>query len=106
MSVKEVYTYPEDGIIDDPIEPLHVIDCEGPVLSKDEAGRVLCDWRVVIVCHHCLHKLEPDLWISDRCWAKLNPITPFHDLPYPVKDPNTRGTRWEVEVYAKDDKNA
>jgi hypothetical protein len=70
-SVKEVYPYPDDGIItDEPIEPLMTMDCQG-------AG----DWRVVTVCHACFHKLDVDMWISERCWLSLNPITPFEQLP-------------------------
>ena len=88
-SVKELYPYPEDAITDDrPMAPLFVIDCRG------------VDWRVVIVCHHCVHRLDPDLWISDHCWTALNPITPFHELPFPLKDENTRSTRFDVEAYA------
>jgi len=69
-SIKEVYPYPDDGLIDEPIESLMTIDCQG---TKD--------WRVVIVCHACFHKLDVDLWISERCWQSLNPIVPFDQLP-------------------------
>jgi hypothetical protein len=71
ISVKEVYPYPEeDRFIDEPIDPLMSIDCQGTN-----------DWRVVTVCHHCFHKLDVDMWISERCWVSLNPITPFDQLP-------------------------
>ena len=75
-SVKEVYPYPDDGIIDDePVEPLFSdIHCQGGI------GEV-SDWRVVTVCHDCFHKLDVDMWISDRCWLGLNPVTPFEQLP-------------------------
>ena len=74
-SVKEVYPYPDDGIIDDePIEPLMSIDCQGGIGHPS-------DWRVVTVCHDCFHKLDVDMWISDRCCQRLNPITPFEQLP-------------------------
>lgn len=66
---KEVYPYPEDGIVDEPVTPLWELDCQG------------ADWRWVLVCHDCLHKLDADLWISDRCWRSLNPIVPFEKLP-------------------------
>ncbi|RBP40565.1 hypothetical protein DES53_108272 [Roseimicrobium gellanilyticum] len=66
---KEVHPYPEDGIVDDPVSPLWMLECQG------------ADWRWVMVCHHCFHKLDPDMWISDRCWRSLNPITPFEKLP-------------------------
>jgi hypothetical protein len=67
----ETYPYPGDGIITDkPIEPLMTVDCQG-------AG----DWRVVIVCHDCFHRLDVDMWISEGCWRSLNPVTPFAQLP-------------------------
>ena len=75
ISVKEVYPYPEDGLIEDPIDPLSTIDCEGPRIGDVK------DWRVVTVCHHCFHRLNPDQWISDKCWASLKPVTPFEQLP-------------------------
>jgi len=74
-SIKEIYPYPEDGLVDDPIAPLMSIDCQGPVV---EGGT---DWRVVTVCHACFHKLDVDMWISGRCWAALTPVTPFEQLP-------------------------
>jgi hypothetical protein len=70
-SIREVYPYPDDGIIDDePIEPLINIDCQG-----------ISDWRVVTVCHACFHRLDADMWISERCWLALTPLTPFEQLP-------------------------
>ncbi len=88
-SVKEPYPYPDDGILDDrPIAPLFAIECRGS------------GWRVVIVCHHCIHKLDPDMWISDRCWAALNPVTPFERLPIPIDDEDNPGGRFNVEAYA------
>ena len=75
-SVNEIYPYPDDGIIDDrPIGPLMTLDCQGPRVGD------ATDWRVVTVCHDCFHKLDPDMWISDRCWSALTPITPFDQLP-------------------------
>lgn len=75
ISIKEIYPYPDDGIIDDvPIEPLMSIDCQG-------GPGPVSDWRVVTVCHGCFHKLDVDMWISERCWLSLNPITPFEQLP-------------------------
>ncbi len=73
-SIKEVYPYPEDGLIDDPIEPF---------MSNDRGGfgPGWSDWRVVTVCHHCFHKLDVDMWISESCWQSLNPITPYEQLP-------------------------
>lgn len=68
---KEIYPYPNDGIIDDePIEALITLDCQGEQ-----------DWRVASVCHECFHKLQPDMWISEACWSALDPVTPFVQLP-------------------------
>ena len=71
LSVKEMYPFPDDGVItDEPVSPLFVIECQ----RKTE-------WRVAIMCHACCHRLEPDMWISDRCWESLEPATPFEQLP-------------------------
>jgi hypothetical protein len=69
-SIREVYPYAEeDGLIDDPIDPLMEIQCRGR------------DWRVVTVCFDCFHRLSPDMWISEACWLSLNPVTPYDQLP-------------------------
>jgi hypothetical protein len=60
-----------DGLCDDPIQPLFDFHCDG--------GNG--DWRVVVVCHECFHKLEPDMWINRKMWEGLNPVVPFLDLP-------------------------
>lgn len=74
-AVLETYPYPEDGLTDEPIDPLIEIDCQGP-RSED-----VVDWRVVTVCHACFHRLDVDMWISHRCWSALDPVTAFADLP-------------------------
>ena len=72
MEKEEVYPYPEDSLItDEPIQPLCELECQ-----TDEG-----DFRIVIVCHQCFHKLQPDMWISQGMWEALNPITPTKDLP-------------------------
>jgi hypothetical protein len=68
--VKECYPHPEDGVIDDPTNPLFDIDCQG--------GN---DWRKAVVCHECFHRLDPDQWISEACWQSLKPMIPFEKLP-------------------------
>jgi len=74
INVKELYPYPDKGrFVEEPIDPLLTIDCE-PWEGKK-------GWRRVTVCHNCYHKLDPDMWISSRCWEKLKPITPFEKLP-------------------------
>lgn len=75
-SLKETYPYPDDGVIvDEPIEPLTTIDCQGPRVHD------VTDWRIVTVCHHCFHKLDVDMWISEACWRSIQPIVPFEQLP-------------------------
>jgi hypothetical protein len=66
---KEMYPY-DDLDREEPIAPLLELDCEGP-----------SGFRVVLVCHACFHRLEPDQWISDKCWLKLDPITAYEQLP-------------------------
>jgi hypothetical protein len=74
--IKEIYPYPDDGVIDDqPITPFFDLHCQGPHVAD------VSDWRVVTVCHNCFHRLEPDMWISDNCWKALNPVIPFEQLP-------------------------
>lgn len=68
--VKEIYPYPEDGLIEEPIDPLFDLDCQGAN-----------EWRKVVVCHECFHRLDPDCWISDAGWMLLDPITTFEKLP-------------------------
>jgi hypothetical protein len=71
MMVKEVYPYPDDGIITDPIDPLlemHV-DGETPVT------------RLALMCHPCFHRIGPEMWILEDHWKALNPVVPFAQLP-------------------------
>ena len=76
-SVLEVYSHPEDErLIDDPIAPLFVIDCQPQEDKVDGKG-----FRVVVVCHECFHNLDVDMWIGSNCWSALNPRVPFDKLP-------------------------
>jgi hypothetical protein len=75
---EEIYPYPDElDRFEDrkPIAPFLSLDCQGPSVDG------VTDWRVVTVCHDCFHRLDPDMWISDRCWLSLNPVTPFEQLP-------------------------
>jgi hypothetical protein len=73
--VKEIYPYPEDDhITDEPVPPLFE---DFPCQMEGDRS----DFRVVTVCHHCFHKLDPDMWISQGMWEELKPITPAKDLP-------------------------
>ncbi len=86
LSVKEAYPFPHDGLIDEPIEPLMVLECEWN------------DWRAAVVCHQCFHRLDPDMWISAQCWRGLNPLRRFEDLPRVAED---RNIAFLVETYAQ-----
>jgi hypothetical protein len=103
MEFQEIYPYTGDRIvIGGPMEPLLTIECAGDV-----------DWRNATLCHACIHKLDPDLWISEACWLTLNPITSFDQLPLlesPVAvpqfvNPSTRTTS-DVRVLAAEIVNA
>lgn len=63
----------DDCLCDDPIPPLLGVDCE--------PDGVLAKWRTAKVCHECFHRLQPDMWIDERCWLGLNPVTRYADLP-------------------------
>lgn len=77
--VFETYPYPEEErLCTNPITPLFSIDCQ----DYDFHG----DWRIAVFCHECFHKLDPDMWISRRCWESLNPVVPFLELPLSPKD--------------------
>jgi len=74
MDALEKYPYAEEeGIIDDPIPPLFDLYCE----PASKSGV----WKKISVCHECFHKLSHDMWTSEECWIKLNPVTPFDQLP-------------------------
>jgi hypothetical protein len=84
MSLKELYPYPEeDYIITDPIDPLMELDCQGRPLND---GSGYSDFRRVMVCHECFHKLQPDMWIGQDNWESLNPMTSFENLPHLPED--------------------
>jgi len=74
-AILEGYPHSEDGLTPDPINPLIKVDCQGSSVE------FVTDWRRVLVCHNCFHKLDVDMWISDRCWRSLDPVTAFDDLP-------------------------
>ena len=92
LSVKEAYPYPEDDrLTEEPISPLMVIECSS-IAKKSNGER---DYRVVVVCHECFHKIDPDMWIGEKCWQLLNPKVPFDRLPKPAD-----GTaRWKTSSY-------
>jgi hypothetical protein len=74
----EVYPYPEDErLTEDPIPPLLTVECQP---ADPKSG-----WRMATVCHHCFHRLDVDMWIGQRCWESLSPVTDFRDLPTLVR---------------------
>ena len=77
----------EDGLVSFPICPLMVLECSSP-----------SGWRAAVVCHECFHRLEVDMWISDRCWASIDPTVPFDQLPDPRDDEEGDG-RWNPLHY-------
>lgn len=62
------YPYDEDGITQDRLIPL------GMAIDGDGKHRP-------IVCFHCFHCLQPDMWITEECWKALDPKTPWAELP-------------------------
>ena len=81
----------EDGLTDELMSPLHVIECCSSEPNKDTKI-----WKAAIVCNECFHRLQPDMWISENCWIELSPIIPFDKLP--KFDYNER-QRWDPETY-------
>lgn len=73
LNSREVYPYEDDGIVTDrPIVPFFHLDCT----DEDGDGTT----KKVTVCFVCFHNLDPDMWISRRCWESLTPVVPFHLL--------------------------
>jgi hypothetical protein len=91
LTKDEIYPWPEDErLTEDPIPPLLMLECQrGLPLPGEPCG----DFKAVIVCHSCFHKLDPDMWIGEACWRSISPVIPFDNLP-PVllKD---QGHEWE-----------
>ena len=99
MEILEVFPYPEENMLcEDPLPPLFVLECQP--WSDDKEDRR--PWRVVIVCHECFRKLEPDMWISERCWKNINAVTPFEELPLNNLPSDTESVlfgKWNPESY-------
>lgn len=73
--VLEVCAFAEElGLTDTPIDPLAELDCQGYAPFEGQ-------WKAVTVCYGCFRKLNPDMWISSDCWARIDPVTPFEALP-------------------------
>lgn len=82
LSKLEIYPFDEDCVLKKiPIVPLMVIDCQGPLLSNNDS-----EFRMVVVCHKCCHKLNPDMWIGKSCWESISPSIPYDKLPMYVPD--------------------
>jgi hypothetical protein len=76
----------EDGLCDEPIEPLHVIECQSITYPNI--------FKATVICLECHHKLQPDMWISEPMWIALNPVIPFDRLPMPHDK-----AMWNPEFY-------
>jgi hypothetical protein len=83
LDISEIYPY-EYGLADEPIQPLFVLDCQGPRITNDPNG--YSEYRMVVVCHACFHILDPDMWISEGCWKAINPKIPYDKLPMYIPD--------------------
>lgn len=71
----EVYPYEEDPIVNDrPISPTFQVRCDVPT-----------GFKLATICHHCFHRLEPDMWTCRQHWEALSPVTAYDDLPDEVK---------------------
>ena len=81
-------TSEEDGLVDEPISPLAVLEC----CSLDSKI-----WKIAVICHKCFHKLEPDMWIDEACWDAMKPAIAFDKLPE-VKESD----KWNPISYDKD----
>jgi len=57
-------------------EDLCILDCACSLVQSQQDL-----WKNVLVCVDCFHKLDPDMWISSRCWTSINPVIPFDELP-------------------------
>ena len=97
MDVLEVYSHPEtDMLCEDPLVPLFALECQ-PLTKGDP-------WKMVVVCHECFHKLEPDMWIGENCWKSLDPVVLFEDLPEELaeeENPNFYAIRLAIEENSK-----
>jgi hypothetical protein len=72
-SIKEIYLWPEDGICDDEIEPLFVMECQ-PDNREDKIR------KAVVHSHSCHHKNRPYMWMSERDWNSINTIISYNIL--------------------------
>lgn len=82
IDIKEASPFAEeDGLTDKPIPPLQVLDCQGPSIPNDHHNYDEYEFRMVVICHTCFHKLSPDMWISENCWKQINPTIPYEKLP-------------------------
>lgn len=75
MKCLEISPYHEEDVIcDSPIPPLSVIECSAKNNHLD-----VC--KIVVVCHECFHKLQPDIWIGEEHWEGIDPVISFDKLP-------------------------
>jgi hypothetical protein len=78
-----------ERLVNKPIGPLFIIDCDGPVrLPEGARGEAMArllnhavESYVVVVCMPCFYRLDVDMWISDDCWRRVEAKVPFEQLP-------------------------
>jgi hypothetical protein len=63
------------------------------VLDLHDSGK---DCFAVVVCWKCFWSLDPDMWISGKCYNSLNPIVPLDKLP---KLDHDNEDCWNPEFY-------
>jgi hypothetical protein len=95
--VLEYFPYDHGIIKDEPIPPLLTIGCQPNDTSN---------FRKVTVCHSCFFKLDPDMWIGEECWKKLNPVVPFKDLPFEkIENPSLTSEPPEATILPRNEEN-
>jgi len=87
----EVYRYDSPAITDEPIRPLFAL----PVVDSNDTVPV----RTGIICHECMHKIDPDMWIGKDDWDSLEAIVPFSLLPEAFEAVENK---WDVRAYGPD----
>jgi hypothetical protein len=80
LEASEAYPFP-GRMCNESISPLLAIECEGDGGFGSDSP-----FKVVVVCHQCFEKLDPDMWIGEKCWRSLNPVTPYEELPLVKKE--------------------
>ena len=73
LGQEEVYPF-DDEAIDNEFPSPPLIDVECQPINRNRP------WKTAKVCHRCLYKLGPDLWINQVIWDTFHPVKSFEDL--------------------------